>query len=1151
MNESPRPSPPPEPLESPRWAWPLPPATLAGFLVAFVAVGVIGSVTAQAMASRMAAGDLVTHSRETRAALDAVIANLTEAETSQRGYLLTGDEKHLAPFSRDSAAITDQLATARRLIAEQPEQLKRVTQLTALVTDKFAELGQTITLRREGKVAEGIAVVRSDRGRAMMEEIRDLVDQMQTDEKAQLDQRQAAWRRTVDLAAAVNTGGSALLLALIALAALLAARDSRVRETEVWLRQGLMGLNTAMQGEQRLEVLGANVLSYLAARLDAQVGALHLVDDDGSFHRVAGFALPASLAPGRYQPGEGLVGQAARDVKVLHVRSLPEGYLPITSSLGTGKPQELLLAPAVLDGEALAVVELGLLRTAEPRALELLGRASWSIAMAIASSKDRTRLEALLQETQRQAEELQSQQEELRVSNEELEEQSHALKDSQARLEAQQAELEQTNAHLEQQAQALERQKEELLISQGVLTEKSAELERVNQYKSEFLANMSHELRTPLNSSLILAKLLADNKGGNLTPEQVGFAQTITSAGHDLLALINDILDLSKIEAGKVELHPAPLELARSLEVLAAPFRLAAKQKGLQLSVVVAAGTPAMLETDAQRFGQVIKNLLSNALKFTERGEISLRAAPSAEGLVDLVVADTGIGIAAHQHEVIFEAFRQADGSTQRRFGGTGLGLSISRDLARLLGGSLGVKSVPGQGSAFTLTLPVRYVAPATPEAPAPTKPSAPPAQAPAAPPSDALQPSSVPDDRERLSPGARVILIVEDDLRFAAILRDLARELGFQAVLTQTASDGLAATTRYQPNAIVLDVNLPDHSGLGALDQLKRNPLTRHIPVHVVSVGDYAKQALELGAVGYALKPVRREDLVEAFRLLEQKFSQDLRRVLVVEDDQRQREAVRELLSADDVQIVTVDSGGAALAALEAGPFDCVVLDLNLPDVSGLQVLEQLAAREGPGVRTPVIVHTGRSLSRPEEQHLLRFSRTIILKDERSPERLLDEVTLFLHHVEAKLPASQQRLLTQARVREAALEGRRLLLVEDDVRAVFALSSVFEQHGVVVQIARNGREALDALEGSVGGEAIDLVLMDIMMPEMDGLTATREIRKRAAWKKLPIIAVTAKAMRDDHERCLAAGANDYISKPVDVEKLLSLVRVWMPRVSS
>jgi CheY-like chemotaxis protein/two-component sensor histidine kinase len=657
---------------------------------------------------------------------------------------------------------------------------------------------------------------------------------------------------------------------------------------------------------------------------------------------------------------------------------------------------------------------------------------------------------------------------------------------------------------------------------------------------------MSHELRTPLNSTLILAKLLADNKDGNLTDTQVKFAQTITSAGNDLLRLINDVLDLSRIEAGKVELAPEPVSISSTVDSLARTFQPTADQNGLRFSSVIEPGAPEQVETDRQRLGQILKNLLSNAFKFTEKGEVALRVFSQENASVSFAVRDTGVGIAPHQQEVIFEAFRQADGSIHRKFGGTGLGLSISRDLAALLKGAITVQSELGAGSVFTLTIPRGFSA------------NAPPTREAQAPPLVRTQKRSDPeklavpvttDDRDAIAPGGRVILLVEDDAAFAMILRDLVHEMGFQCIATPSANEGLVAAAQFLPSAIILDVNLPDHSGLGVLDRLKRDPRTRHIPVHIVSISDYKREALELGAIGYALKPAKREELVGALRRMEATFSQSVRHVLVVEDDPRQRESIRHLLGNGDVQITAVASAGEALARLKATTFDCMVVDFNLPDFSGYDLLEKMSQEEDVAF-PPVIIYTGRALSREEEQRLRRYSKSIIIKDARSPERLLDEVTLFLHQVEAKLPPEHQQMLKAARDRESILEGRRVLVVEDDVRNVFALSSLLEPKGISVVIARNGREALDVLTRSSKepSKRIDLVLMDIMMPEMDGLTAMREIRKRGEWRTLPIIALTAKAMADDHDKSLAAGANDYIAKPLDVEKLLSLVRVWMPK---
>ena len=1135
----------------PRAGAPLPPGPLLGFVVAAAAVGLISLVTYGSLQARSIAAARVTHTLQVLEQLESILSLVKDGETGQRGFLLTGDESYLEPNANAKAQLAEELQKTRDSVAD-PVQAQRLNNLEQAIKDKVAELDQTIALRRKGDTSAALAVVRAGRGKVLMDRIRSLAAQMEATEQAALAARQSEWRSAAFVSSAVTFGGSALLLVLIGSAAVLTSRDYRARQTQVWLRTGQMGFSRKIQGEQRLDRLGDHVLSFLSSFLGAQVGAVYLAEGAGVFRRFAGYALASGAGADVVRAGDGLLGQAAKENQPLRVENVPDGYLPITSALGHGTPRELLLAPAAADGTVQAMVELGFLRKLYPEDLELLGRVSESLGIAIRSSKDRTRLEELLEETQRQGEELQTQQEELRVSNEELEVQARSLKESQAQLESQQAELEQTNAQLEEQAQILEHQRDELAAAQATLTQKATDLERANQYKSEFLANMSHELRTPLNSSLILAKILADNRGGNLTPEQIKFAQTISSAGNDLLAIINDILDLSKIEAGKVELAPQSVIIARTVDELVKIFQPVAQNKGLGFDVTVAPQAPERIQTDAQRLGQILKNLISNALKFTTAGRVSLRISPGGGNTLRFDVEDTGIGISVHQQEIIFDAFRQADGSTHRKYGGTGLGLTISRDLARLLGGDISVSSTPGKGSTFTLTLPQVYTGSSeTRVNPVTAAPARTATQAPATPASTHFQltQQTVEDDSHRIRPDSRLILIVEDDPAFATILRDMAHEQGFQCIVTHTAGDALAAVATYRPKAILLDMNLPDYSGLGVLDQLKRNPQMRHIPVHVVSVADYSHEALAMGAVGYAMKPVLREQLVEALKRLEAKFSQGVRNVLVVEDDERQRESIRQLLQNEDVRITGVHNAAEALARLRQTTFDCMVMDLSLPDFSGYELLTKMAEADDVSF-PPVIVYTGRSLTTDEEQRLRRFSKSIIIKDARSPERLLDEVTLFLHQVESKLPVERQRMLQAARDRDAALEGRRILVVEDDVRNIFALSSLLEPKGATIEIARNGREAIEALTRSClpGARRVDLVLMDIMMPEMDGHTAMRAIRKHAEWKKLPIIALTAKAMKDDQEKCLAAGASDYIAKPLDVEKLLSLLRVWIPK---
>ena len=1112
----------------------LPGKTLAAFLVAMIAIVVIAGMSRQASQSRADGVQALNHTHAVQLQLSLVLSDLTDAETGQRGFLLTGLESYLEFYNTARTSLPGELATLRRLTADNPDQQRNLDTLEPTVTQKLDELAETIALKRAGQADTALELVRTGRGKAFMDRFRVVIAEMSSVEERLLDERTANWQDSVTWSTYVTYGGSGVLLIAMMLIAWLASRDFRNREAEAWVRRVQTELNAQMQGDLGVESVGEKILGVLVENLDAKVGAVYVTEPGDRLRRVAGHALESPTDAGAtLHLGEGLTGQAAKENRAVHLHDLPADYLRVTSAVGRTKPRELVIVPASVDGTVYAVAELGFLHAVDSTEIDVLDRISESIAIAIRSARDRSRLEELLEETQRQGEELQTQQEELRVSNEELEQQSRTLQLSQTQLENGQAELEQINTQLEEQTQSLEQQRDGLARA-------GAELQRASVYKSEFLANMSHELRTPLNSSLILAKLLADNREGNLNPEQIKFAQTISSAGNDLLTLINDILDLSKIEAGKLDVRPAPIAIARLVDDLSSTFQPIAAQKQLELAMSIEASVPDTLETDPTRLQQILKNLLSNALKFTERGGVTL-VVGAADGRIRFDVRDTGIGISADQHEVIFEAFRQADGGTNRKFGGTGLGLSISRDLARLLSGELHVESTPGRGSTFTLSLPARYAAhDATPAPAAAAAPS--PRRAPRAlaAPNSHFKPAA--DDRDRLAPTSRSLLIIEDDPAFARILYDIGDELEFQGLLATTAEDGLTMAKRYRPSAIVLDVGLPDRSGLSVLDTLKRDPLTRHIPVHMISASDHAKTALEMGAIGYALKPIEREQLLEAIKHLEARFTQKLRRVLIVEDDLVLRESTALLLAADDVETVAVGTTAEALEHLRATTFDCMVLDLSLPDRSGLELLAEMSRGDQYGV-PPVIVYTGRSLSQDQVHELEKFSRSIIIKGARSPERLLDEVTLFLHQVESELPPERQRMLRDARDREAVFEDRRILIVEDDVRNVFALTSVLEPRGAKVEIARNGREALEHLSKNPG---VDLVLMDIMMPVMDGLEATRELRKQPQFAKLPIIALTAKAMIDDREKCLEAGANDYIAKPLDVDKLLSLARVWI-----
>ncbi|TAL36951.1 MAG: response regulator [Phenylobacterium sp.] len=1089
----------------------------------------------------------IRQSHDVIVALDDLMATVQDAETGQRGYLLTGNDRYLEPYQKAAAAVTPGLDEVAALTRNNVVQQTNVAKLRPSLAAKMAELDQTIELRRAGGADAALAIVRTDRGRADMDAIRARMETMRQEEQrlraTRVTTMQAAQRTAV-----LSSALSALLgAALTVIVFLLVRNNTRARARQAWLQSGQVELSAAMMGEKSVEQLSDSILAFLARYAGAQAGALYKGEGD-QFRLVASLGVPADAdIPQRFTRKEGLLGHVAGEGRPVVISDIPDGYLSVGSAFGRDKPRHLLIVPALADGAVNGVIELGFLKPIDGEVQELLAQSAAAIGIALRSARYRAQLQDALEETQRQSEELQVQSEELRVTNEELEEQGRALKEQQVRLEQQQVELEQTNSQLEEQAQTLEAQRDDLERTSAAVEQKARELEQASQYKSDFLANMSHELRTPLNSLLILSKLLGDNPEGTLSDEQVKYARTIQSSGNDLLTLINDILDLSKIEAGQLQIQPERVPLQRLASDIRALFEPVAGERGLQFDIHAADDLPAIIETDRLRLEQILKNLLSNAFKFTEKGSVQLTIARAAGERLSLAVKDTGIGISSEQQQGIFEAFRQADGAISRRYGGTGLGLSISRELARLLGGAVTLESQPGQGSTFTLTVPLAYdAAEVSPHEPRPAPVDDTPAPSPRVRRKSA--PARVVDDRAMLSDTRRLLLVIEDDPTFAGIVCDLSHELGFQCLVAPTAEEALELAAQFRPHAIVLDVGLPDQSGLTVLDRLKRDDATRHIPIHVISGADHSQTALSLGAVGYLLKPVEREKLSEVLQNLESQLTRSMRRVLIVEDDDVQRDAVGRLLASGDVETVGVGTAAECLDKLKSETFDCMVLDLSLPDASGFSLLETLS--RGDHSFPPVIVYTGHDLSADDEQRLRRYSHSIIIKGAKSPERLLDEVLLFLHQVVADLPPEQQKMIRKARNRDSVLEGRRILVVEDDVRNVYSLTSVLEPRGAAVQIARNGEEALEALARAAdGGEPmIDLVLMDVMMPVMDGLEATRRIRGDGRWGDLPIVMLTAKAMPDDQERCLEAGASDYMAKPIDVDKLLSLVRVWMPR---
>ena len=838
-------------------------------------------------------------------------------------------------------------------------------------------------------------------------------------------------------------------------------------------------------------------------------------------------------------------------------------------------PRNVIFVPFVYDDQVIGVVEIGKLTEFTAAQLEFLTKALESIAVGFTTAQARRRVNELLAQTQQQASELQMQEEELRSANEELASQAENLRASEAKLRTNQVELESVNVELEEKAsvlqeqrQVLDRQNQELRVAQQALKQKADDLAVASKYKSEFLANMSHELRTPLNSLLILAGMLAKNEHGNLTADQVESAQIIYSGGTDLLNLINDILDLSKVEAGRMEFRYVALPLARLVESMRAQFQPVAEGKGLEFVLQPADDLPETIETDQQRVEQIIKNLLSNAFKFTPEGSVRLdiyrpaldtdlsKSGLQPEQAVAIRVADTGIGMTPEQQQIVFEAFQQADGSTSRQYGGTGLGLSISRELAMKLGGQIELASEMGKGSQFTLYLPIaRREAPPdllqTPAVPGQIEHQrSSQAQSLAATAQTIPQPGdaspvtvSLPDDRATLRAGDRVLLIIEDDPSFAAIVQDYGRHKNFKCLVAGDGESGLKLAQRHKPDAIILDLNLPGMSGWEVLDELKHNPDTLHIPVHIITGEEESLDAFKRGAMGFLTKPIGLKEMDGAFQSIEQFMARKIKSLLVVEDDDNLRKSVRKLLEGSDVTISEANNGQTALAQLGAQHFDCMILDLTLPDMSGFELLNRLDGAEHLP-KCPVIVYTGKALSEEENQELMKYADSVIVKGAKSPERLLDEAALFLHRVVADMPEEKQRMIKKLLGNEGVLTGKAILIVDDDARNAFALSKLLADKGLKMHIAPNGEKALDTLDKT----PIDLVLMDIMLPGMDGYEITRRIRAQLRFRQLPILALTAKAMKGDREKCLEAGANDYLSKPVDAERLLSMLRVWLSK---
>jgi CheY-like chemotaxis protein/signal transduction histidine kinase len=912
------------------------------------------------------------------------------------------------------------------------------------------------------------------------------------------------------------------------------------RNTEQdWLKTNLARFTGMLQGQRDLTTVGRMLLSELAPLVNAQQGVIYQMgtEESDNMTLLSAYANSEDGHPHTINLGEGLIGQCALEKRRMLIANLPPHTAPVRSGLFEAVPRSVFVLPVLFEDRVKAVIELASLSEFTASHLAFLDQLTSSIGIVLNSIEATMQTEGLLKQSQQLAVELQTQQKELQQTNEQLAQKAQQLAE-------QNAEVERKNREIEQ--------------ARGALEEQAKELALTSKYKSEFLANMSHELRTPLNSILVLGQQLADNPDLNLTAKQVEFARTIHGAGTDLLTLISDILDLSKIESGTVSVEAEEVFFGSLIDMVGRPFRHEAESRKLAFEVETDPHLTRSLVTDSKRLQQVLKNLLSNAFKFTEHGGVRLSVTPvsrgwtphhpilsSAASVIAFEVSDTGIGIPADKQRIIFEAFQQADAGTSRKYGGTGLGLAISRELASLLGGEIQLKSTPGSGSIFTLYLPQTYVGPATSSG-MPTGDSPPPRLL-TRPVSFALPEKAgetIDDDRNNLEPGDATLLIVEDDVHYARILCDLSRDKGFKVLVATRGTEALALARELHPTAVSLDVSLPDMLGWTVLNHLKQEPTTRHIPVQMLTVNEDWHHGLSHGAFAFVNKPTTRDGLAEAIDRIRDFARPRRKHLLIVEDEPAQQLSIRALLDYDDIDVDVVSTGEDALAAIDNQSYDCVVLDLRLPDMTGFELLEQLSQSDSRN-ELPVVVFTGKDLSPEEDARLHMLARSVIVKDVESPERLLDETALFLHRVVSDLPPEKQKMLDRLHRSDEALVGKKVLVVDDDVRNIFALSSVLERRGMTVLMAGTGREAIATIESTPD---LGIVLMDIMMPEMDGYETMQVIRQNPLFRRLPIIALTAKAMKGDREKCLQAGASEYLAKPVNTEQLLSSLRMWLHR---
>jgi len=1184
---------------------------ISGYALVFLLMIAIAGVMYQSVTSLIETGSWVEHTHEVIAHGNLIQKLIVDMETGERGFLIIGNEKFLEPYKKGNNAYKTTMARAKDLVSDNPAQVKWLEEIDALIKKwqevaALPEIAERIKMDKTGSSMKAVdALIQKGSGKVIMDALRDKLGKFIVAEEelliARIKESESAASKSIygviigtflaimfgivavffitsdvlkqvggepgaiaqiaeqiardDLNVEFERGpktATGIFASVITMVGSLRANRDKI-EQQNWLNTGQSGLEDQMRGDQPIDELCKNLITYIANYLNVQIGAFYVNEGGGGFKLMASYAYKTRKnLSNEFKTGEGLIGQAALEKQPIVITNAPDDYITVTSGLGKKKPKNILVIPFIYNETVMGVMEVGSLDEFSELKTTFLEQVSERVAIAVNSSQSRVQLQNTLEVTQKQAEELETQQEELKAVNEELEEQTRKLQASEEQLKAQQKELQVTNEELEEKSLSLEEQKEtvtrknqDLQKIQKDLEQKAKELEITSKYKSEFLANMSHELRTPLNSLLILSQDLASNKKKNLDKEQVESAAIIHKSGEDLLDLINEILDLSKIEAGRMSVHIENVRLSEIYDSITVNFKPLADDKGLKLTSHLDKDLPETIRTDRQKSEQIIKNLVSNAVKFTEKGKVTVnfyrpaadvilsRSKLDPQNSIAISVTDTGIGVPGNKQLEIFEAFQQADGSTSRLYGGAGLGLSISRGLVKLLRGEIQLESTEGKGSTFTVYLPeelgeveqekfekkeksaIRIPKSAIPQ---------------------------IPDDRDDIQDSERTILVIEDDLKFAGVLYKFCHERNFKCIHAGDGETGLELADTYKPDAIILDIRLPGIEGWGVLEALKNNPKIRHIPVHMMSVEEESIDAFKKGAIGYLTKPVTDKQLEQAFLRIEDLINRSIRNLLVVEDDEIMRKNITKLVGNSDVKTKAVSRGKEALKELKSNVYDCMILDLNLLDISGFELLKTLDDSDEIPI-PPVIVYTGKDLTREEEYQLQQFTSSIIIKGVKSQDRLLDETSLFLHRVVDDLPSKKRKMISRLYDKDTLFQGKKILLADDDMRNVFAISKILKDKGMDVHKAADGQKALDILYQDPD---MDLVLMDIMMPVMDGYEAMRRIRSQERFWNLPIIAITAKAMRVDRAKCISAGANDYIPKPVEIDRLLSLLRVWL-----